>query len=150
MDCIPGPKEGVPKYISLLPEHIETIQEIWDMAPSALPDVPFFRHIVSRSGVKAGVKFGPKYFNKYWNYACKNLGISGVSVSPGVRHSTVTALGQVLTPEQIQHDITGHVSNAFKRYFLPDAERAKQATRQINKIRKEKSTTIIKLRNKKG
>lgn len=146
----PDPKEGVPKYINLLPEHIDTIKDIQNLVPAALGDVPFFRHIKSRSGVQAGVKFGPKYFNIWWGKACKNLGITGVSLYPGVKHSTVTALGQVLSPEQIQHDITGHVSDAFKRYFLPDTERANQATRQINKIRKEKSATIIKLREKKA
>jgi len=147
----PHPKEkNKPKFINLLPEHIEVIQEIQDMTPTALPEMFFFRHLKTKSGVKAGTPFGPKYFNIWWKKACKNLGISGVSVYPGVKHSTVTALGQVLSPERIQHDVTGHVSDAFKRYFLPDKERAVTATRQINKIRKEKSATIIKLRKKKG
>ena len=147
---IPHPKEkNKPKFVSLLQEHADAIHEIQSMVPAALPDMFFFRHLKTKSGVKAGVTFGPKYFNKWWQKACKNLGISGVSVYPGVKHSTVTALGKVLTPEQIQHDVTGHVSDAFKRYFLPDTKRADMATRQIGNIRNEKPGTITKLKNKK-
>ncbi len=69
----PQPKEREPKYIHLLPEHAALIKEIRDMAP-AMPNVFFFRHLKSRSGVKAGSKFGPKYFNIWWKKACKNLG----------------------------------------------------------------------------
>jgi len=104
------------------------------MVPSALPDMYFFRHLKTKSGVKAGVKFGPKYFNIWWKKACKNLGISGVSVYPGVKHSTVTALGTIMSPEEIQHDVTGHVSDAFKRYFLPDVNRAVVATRKLSEM----------------
>ncbi|MDM8537965.1 site-specific integrase, partial [Desulfobacterales bacterium HSG17] len=130
----PQPKEKKPKFIHLLPEHSKIIQEIQRMIPSALPDMFFFRHLKTKSGVKAGVKFGPKYFNIWWKKACKNLGISGVSVYPGVKHSTVTALGTIMSPEEIQHDVTGHVSDAFKRYFLPDVNRAVVATRKLSEM----------------
>ena len=85
----PLPKEkNKPKFINLLPEHIGVILEVQNMVPAALPDMFFFRHLKTKSGVKAGVEFGPKYFNKWWKKACKNLGIEGVSVYPGVKHST--------------------------------------------------------------
>lgn len=144
----PDPKEGEPKYIHLLPEHIDIIKEIRDMVPAAMPDMPFFRHLKTKSGVKAGTQFGPKYFNQWWLKACKNIGIEGVPLYPGVRHSTVTALGKVLSPEQIQHNITGHVSDAFRRYFLPDAESAVMATRKIKNIRKEKTGQIAQFKRK--
>ena len=134
----PQPKERDPKYIILLQEHIKLIQQIRDMVPHALPSMPFFRHLKSRSGVQSGVQFGPKYFNKWWLKACKNLGIEGVSVYPGVKYSTVTALGKVMSPEQIQHDVTGHVSDAFRRYFLPDVERSITATRRLTEMQTDK------------
>ncbi|MCG8638362.1 MAG: hypothetical protein MI862_01440 [Desulfobacterales bacterium] len=142
----PQPKEREPKYIVLLPEHVEIIQNIRDLVPRAMPDMPFFRHLKSRSGVKAGVKFGPKYFNKWWNKACKNLGIEGVSVYPGVKHSTVTPLGMHLSPEQIQNDVTGHASDAFKRYYLPDKERAVYATRKVAEMQSKSDPHVIHIK----
>jgi hypothetical protein len=45
-----------------------------------------------------------------------NLGIDGVDLFGGARHSTVTALGRICTPEQIK-GATGRTSEAFIRYF---------------------------------
>lgn len=146
----PQPKEREPKFIHLLPEHVAVVEEIRSMVPTALPETPFFRHVKSKSGVKAGIKFGPKYFNVWWSKACKNLGISNVPVYPGCKHSTVTALGKVLTPEQIKHDVTGHTSDAFKRYYLPSRERAEIATRQIGNIKGEKMHKITNFKSKDG
>lgn len=142
---IPQPKERKPKYVHLLPEHSELIRKIRDMVPTPIKDTFFFRHLKTRSGVKEGEQFGPKYFNKWWKKACNNLGISGVTFYPGVKHSTVTGLGQIMSPEKIQHDVTGHVSDAFKRYLLPDIERSIAATKSLAKMQKDHSDkTIIK------
>lgn len=134
----PQPKERDPKFIHLIPESSEAIEEIKGMVPPALPDVYFFRHLKTRSGIQSGVKFGPKYFNKWWNTAANNLGITGVSLYPGTKHSTVTALGKSMTPEQIKHNVTGHTSNAFERYFLPNHQEAITATRQVAKMQADK------------
>ncbi|MGB3222497.1 MAG: hypothetical protein WBB23_06830 [Desulforhopalus sp.] len=126
----PQPKEKEPKFIHLLPEHAALIKKIRSMAP-AMPNVFFFRHLKSRSGVRIGGKFGPKYFNIWWKKACKNLNISGVAVYAGTKHSTVTALGKLMTPEQIKNNVTGHTSKAFQRYFLPDHNEKISATRKV-------------------
>ncbi len=102
--------------------------------PKGLPDLYFFRHLKSRSGVKLGAQFGPKQFRVWWNKACANLGIKGVDLYGGTKHSTVTALGKVLSPEQIQRGATGHVSDAFKRYMLPNINEALTATKAVQKI----------------
>lgn len=41
---IPHPKERKPKFIHLLPEHSELIDEIWE--PKGMPQMYFFRHLV--------------------------------------------------------------------------------------------------------
>ncbi|WDP88584.1 MAG: hypothetical protein HUN04_02030 [Desulfobacter sp.] len=110
------------------------IKEIQSMIPPALPDMFFFRHVKSKQGTVAGKQFGPKYFKVWWDKACKNLGIEGVDLYGGTKHSTVTALGQVMTPEQIQRGATGHTSDAFKRYMLPDVNEAQQARQAVAKI----------------
>jgi hypothetical protein len=71
---------------------------------------------------------------QWWNQACKNLNIEGVDLYGGTKHSTVTVLGQVLTPEQIQRAVTGHVSNAFRRYMLPDKNEAIQGALAVQNI----------------
>ncbi|MCG8634909.1 MAG: hypothetical protein MI863_13830 [Desulfobacterales bacterium] len=139
----PDPKEGIPKFIHLLDEHAQLIREI--RGPKGLPDMFFFRHITARPGVKAGTRFGQKQFRMWWNRACKNLGIEGVDLYGGTKHSTVTALGTVLTPEQIQRGATGHVSDAFKRYMLPDINEALTATRAVQKVQSGGDKQVINL-----
>jgi integrase len=118
----PQPKERDPKFIHLLPQHCDLIASVW--VPRALPHIYFFRHLSGRSGIRAGDRFGPKYFKVWWDKACGNLKITGVDLYGGTKHSTVTALGKKLTPEQVQRGATGHASDAFKRYMLPDQNEA--------------------------
>ncbi len=127
----PQPKERDPKFIHLLPEHINMIKEVRNMAPPTLPDVYFFRHLKQGRGKKAGGQFGDQLFNEWWKRAAKNLGIESVPVYPGTKHSTTTALGRIMSPEQIKNNVTGHASDAFYRYFLPDHQDAITATRQL-------------------
>ncbi len=137
----PDPKEGVPKFIHLLPEYSEMIREI--RGPKGLPDMYFFRHVKAKSGVKGGVRFGQRQFRMWWNRACKNLGIEGIDLYGGTKHSTVTALGQILTPEQIQRGVTGHASEAFKRYMLPDVNDAIQGALAVQKIQSQTDKHLI-------
>jgi len=137
----PQPKERDPKFIHLLPQHCDLIASVW--APRALPHVYFFRHMTSRSGIRAGDRFGPKYLKTWWDRACKNLGITGLDLYGGTKHSTVTALGKKLTPEQIQRGATGHASDAFKRYMLPDLNEANLATMEIEKMQADQHVINI-------
>jgi integrase len=144
----PDPKEGEPKFIHLVPEDCELIKSLWE--PRGLPQMYFFSHLQSRSGIEAGRQFGPKYLKTWWDRACKNLGITGIDPYGGTRHSTVTALGKVLSPEQIQRGATGHASDAFKRYFLPNLNEAHVATRANHDIRTKKTEKIMNLQEKKS
>lgn len=70
-----------------------------------------FPKSVGLQGVKGGQKFGEKYFYKWWKRACNNLGIDGVDLYGGTRHSTTTALRNFFTPEQIRSSGTLHTTN---------------------------------------
>lgn len=132
----PDPKEGDKgKFIHLDPADCQMIESLWN--PKGLPDMFFFRHIKSKKGVQAGKQFGPKYFKVWWDKACKNVGIENVDLYGGTKHSTVTALGKVMTPEQIQRGVTGHASDAFKRYMLPDVNEAKIGRQAVAKVRNQ-------------
>lgn len=148
----PDPKEGDKgKFIHLDTEDCQMIEGIKDMVPPALPGTFFFRHLKSKKGLKAGQQFGPKYFKIWWDKACKKLGIEGVDLYGGTKHSTVTALGQIMTPEQIQRGATGHASDAFKRYMLPDVNEARQVRQAVAQIQNKGAKhplNILRLNNK--
>ncbi|MEW5736880.1 MAG: hypothetical protein AB1921_18695 [Thermodesulfobacteriota bacterium] len=110
---------GGAKIIPLLPADIETLRGF----PRAFPELPFFRHTKDfGGGTRAGEGFGKGYLRRCWGKACANLGVEGVDLYGGTRHSTVTALGQVATPEQIKR-ATDHKTNpAFERYFQKGAK----------------------------
>ena len=137
----PQPKERDPKFIHLLPEHCELIDSVWKH--KGLPHMFFFRHLTPQSGVQKGTQFGQKYFKNWWSKACDNLKIKGVDLYGGTKHSTVTALGTKLSPEQIQRGATGHASDAFKRYMLPDKNEAIIATQEIAKMQAKTDKLLI-------
>jgi integrase len=110
---IPHPKEKRPKKVFLLDEDIELIKGL----PRGLPGLYFFRHVKGVSGVQAGRQFGEKYLYKWWKKACGNLGIEGVDLYGGTRHSTVRALRKYRTPEQIKLASMHSTNKAFERYF---------------------------------
>jgi len=112
-------KEDKPKIVPLLPEDIDLIRSL----PTGLPHLYFFRHS-RRKGVAAGDRFGEKYFYKWWIQACNNLKIQGVDLYGGTRHSTVRALREYLTPDQIKRGTMHSTNKAFERYFQIEMEDA--------------------------
>lgn len=115
---IPHPKERTPKFIFLIDEDVELLRSF----PRGFPNLFFFRHQSGKGGVRPGQRFGPKYLQKFWNRACKNLGIQGVTLYAGTRHSTVSDLRQHFSPEQIKLASGHHTSKAFMRYFQIDGD----------------------------
>jgi len=99
--------------VPLLDEDIELIKSL----PRGMPDLPFFRHHSGISGVKAGQQFGPRYLYKWWKKACDSLGIVGIDLYGGTRHSTALALREFATPEQIRRASMHSTNKAFERYF---------------------------------
>ena len=126
---IPHPKEKKPKIAYLLDDDIEVLKSI----PRGLPGLHYFRHVKGISGVKAGEKFGDRYLWKWWKKACNNLGIKDIDLYGGTRHSTVTALGKICTPEEVK-DASGHSSKAFERYFQGHQSRAIRVTKKIKQL----------------
>lgn len=113
---IPHPKERKPKLVPLLDQDIE----IFKTFPKGLPDLYFFRNNPNQKGTKAGKRFNVHLFYDYWKRACRNLGVEGVDLYGGTRHSSARALRKHRTPEQIKL-ATGHkTSKAFERYFTVD------------------------------
>jgi integrase len=105
------------QIVVLLPEHIEV------MRSDAIGKAFVFRHR-ARKGIPAkmvGRPWSTQVLQDWWGEACQNLGIEGVSLYPGTKHTTANALrGMGYTPEQIK-GFTGHrTGQAFRRYYYDD------------------------------
>jgi len=100
-------KEKNPKKVDLISEDVELVKTL----PRGFPYLYFFRH-------PNGKQFGQKLLWKYWKKACANLGVEGVSVYPGTKHSTATFLKQELG-YQAAKEATGHTTDkAFGGYII--------------------------------
>jgi integrase len=101
------------KFTVLLPEDIEIIRSL----PRSFPKMPFFRRDRGGGGEAAGRPYGPRMFYRNWMKACENLGIEGIDLYDGTRHSSAQGLRKHLSPEGIRR-LTGHETNkAFERYY---------------------------------
>jgi integrase len=116
-------------------EEIEVLQSL----PTALPDVPLFRHVAKQSGIQAGMQFGPTQFNRWWKRACKTLGIEkNVGIYGGTKHTQVTGLKGKLSPEQIRRGGTEHAtSRAFNRYLIANSDDHKKYQEAMRELREE-------------
>jgi len=113
---IPHPKEKKPKIIPLIDEDLKILKKI----PPGLPELYFFRHNrTDRRSVK-GVQFGRNTFYRWWKKACRNLGIEGIDLYGGTRHSSTIALTEFATPEQIKRATMHATNQAFERYYRID------------------------------
>lgn len=124
----PNPKENKWKQIPLIAEDVEILK----FMGVSNKNIPFFRHVKGISGVAENEPFGEKYLYKWWIKACANLGVEGVDLYGGSKHSSTTALaktttsGRKYTPEEIQNYGTGHLSKAFLHYFDTDDEQSRE------------------------
>ena len=99
----------------------------------------------SRSrGVKGSSE---KYLYKWWVKACDNLGIKGVDLYGGTRHSSAKALREFHSPEEIKRATIHTTNKAFERYFQIELEDVRDIytstiKRSLNKDIKTNKTTI--------
>jgi len=114
----PHPKEKKYKSVPILPEDVELIKSF----PLSFPALPFFRHNGGIQGVADNEGFGQKYFYKWWIKACLNLGIEGVDLCGGTRHSSVRALRAYRSPEEIKRAAMSETNKAFERYMGKDSD----------------------------
>lgn len=139
---IPHPKEKEPKLIELLDVDIEILADI----PRGIPALPFFRHPKGIKGAVPGEKFGDRYLYKWWKKACSNLGVEGVDLYGGTRHSTVIALRSVMTPEEIKRGTMHRTNKAFDRYLQAKSMGTKVVYKQADALRYADNELITDLK----
>ena len=116
---IPHPKEKRPKIIPLIKNDREILLSI----PLYYnPNAPFFRHEGGISGATPGEPFGPRQLYRAWKRACSVLGIDGVDLYGGTKHSTAMGVRKLATFEEVRL-MTGHRTNpSFERYFRTEGD----------------------------
>jgi hypothetical protein len=121
------------RYRTRIPPLIDEDIEILKKLPRGLPGLHFFRHVEGVSGIKAGGKFGDKYLYKWWKKGCDKLKIDGVDLYGGTRHSSVTALKDIFTIDEIKSYGTLHSTNrAFERYMQVQPGDSKKIYEYLN------------------
>lgn len=109
-----------PKIIKLTEDDAKALRSY----PRAFPDVPLFRSGDFSRNSDTRKRFGKNAFYRAWKRACDDIGVYGVDLYGGTRHSSAIALykDHGLSPEQIKK-ATGHkTSVAFTRYFRMDID----------------------------
>ncbi len=111
----PTKKKNKLKTTRMIDEHTETLKDLKEEFP-ALPHIPFFRHHGGIKGIKPNTVFGPKYFRIRWNAACKELGIEGLDLYGGTRHTTTTEIARLAGTENARKASAHTTNKAFDRY----------------------------------
>ena len=139
----PNPKEKKYKSVPILDEDVRTLEGF----SKSFPKMPFFRHVKGVKGHKENEPFGREYFYKWWKKACKNLGIEGVDLYGGTRHSSARALrSHGRTPEEIKRATMHSTNKAFERYFTMEGDDLRSIykdTGKVVKIDKSSSAEIL-------
>lgn len=102
-----------PRMVPLLEEDIEFIRAL----PRGFPKLPFFRHDISVKGMPPNTAFGNRLLRKVWARACKELGITGVDLYGGTRHSTQQFYRQHMSAEDCMRLSMHTTSKAGMRYL---------------------------------
>jgi integrase len=111
---IPSPKgQDDPKAVRLLDRHVELIRSL----PRGFPEMYFLRYDYPVKGRKVGQRFGRDYLYHVWRRACSELGLEGVPLYPGTKHTTMSDWGRKFS-ESLIHKASGVVSNAMRRYLV--------------------------------
>lgn len=124
---IPHPKEKRAKLVPLTSEDMELVAQYDQSHPRPFNQAThFFRHEGGIGGTRYGESFGHSMLYRAWRRACKRLGVSGVPLYPGTKHSTAMGLRAIYTPEQIKAQTLHSTSAAFNRYFQTGGEDLRQ------------------------
>jgi len=121
----------------------------------ALSYLFFFRH-EQRRGIAPHQrgKFGKRCLYTWWQKSCRDLGIRGIDLYGGTRHSTVQWLRlQGRTPEEIKRATMHSTTKSFDRYFDMDLEDLREiyaGTRMAPASTGTQNNKIVNLHDKTG
>lgn len=103
------------KTVRLIPDHVEMFTELKKEFP-ALPELKFFRHHGGIKSQKPNTPFGPKYFKTWWDRACEELGVQGLDLYGGTRHTSTTEIARLAGTRNAREASAHETNKAFDRY----------------------------------
>jgi integrase len=126
----PNPKEKKYKSVPILDEDVRILEGF----NKSFPKMKFFRYGKGVRGHKENESFGREYFYKWWKKACRNLGIEGIDLYGGTRHSSARALRKYRTPEEIRRATMHSTNKAFERYFNMESDDLRSIYKDTGKV----------------
>lgn len=133
------------KSVHLHEDHLSLWKDFSSLYP-ALPDVPFFRHHGGIKGCKRTV-FGEHYLTKWWLKACDLIGLKGVPLYPGTKHTTATETAKMMGTEKALR-ASGLTNKAFERYCQTENADAFEVVTEIRKRKKGEVVSMEERRKK--
>jgi len=145
--CNPTKLKNRFKHIHLHQDHVAAWKGLQREYP-AMPDMPFFRHHGKvRGTVRRNLVFGPRHLSDWWNKACKALGISGVPLYPGTKHTTATETAKMLGADRALK-ASGLTNKAFDRYCQVENTDAYEVVREIRERKKGEVVPMKRMEEK--
>lgn len=130
------------KTIRLHPDHVKEWRTLQAKYP-ALPGAPFFRHTKGISGCTENEPFGDKYFYKWWSRAAAEVGLHGVPLYPGTKHTTATETAKLLGSKKAE-EASGLTNKAFRRYCQVENSGIFEIVKTVRK--RKKRADVIPIR----
>lgn len=138
----PTKRRNQVKVVRLLSVHYDQWEAFVSRFP-AVPSLPFFRHHGDVQGVAVNEPFGPNLLSNWWRRACKNLGITGLDLYGGTRHTTTTAMAQVVGTDKTKKTTMHETNKAFARYCQTQDDTAWEVVKAMDAKKRGK---VIKLK----
>jgi len=142
----PTKKKNALKTFRLLDRHIKEI-EVLKQNHKGMPHMPFFRHVTGISGVSGEAPFGKKYFYKWWKKACNKLGIEGLDLYGGTRHTTTTEIAKIFGRNDAKQALGNTTNKSMERYCLIQDEGTYDIMKKIDDLKQGRGK-IVKFQRK--
>ena len=121
-------KTDEPTRIYLIDEDVGLKRSL----PTGMPHMWFFRH-GKRKGATEGQKFAGDYLGEWWNRACDNLGIEGVSLYPGTKHTTLTDIAEREGYHAARQASELRTNKAMDRYLITDPYKQREIYQRVRR-----------------
>lgn len=109
------------KFIPMLKADIDLVKgQIDSRADTRL--LKYFRHNAGTSGTPKDHPFSKNILYGWWKRAAGNIGIHDVDLYGGTKHTTVTALSELHSSDDVQRYTQISTNRAFERYLHVDSE----------------------------
>jgi hypothetical protein len=96
--------------------------------------LPFFRHPKGLSGVRAGSPYGVDYLYTWWRRACEKLGVEGVSLYPGTKHSTLSDINRRFGYGAAKAASDHRTNKALDRYLPSEPDKLRELYAQARGV----------------